>query len=336
MNATRARPSALTAADYHSAASFERELAERLATAWIPVCRSDELAGAGAQRAALVAAQPVLVTRDGEGQVHALSNVCRHRGMTLVEGEARGEAIRCPYHLWAYRLDGRLAAAPFMDAADLTACDLPRYHAAEWGGWVFASLAERPPPLADALAPLPSALDLQHLAGLKIGYRLVFEHAWNWKVMVENFGESYHHIGTHAQTLQPIWPGGRTDASESGATWIYLRHPHHPEIGTLSVYVVFPLFLLALTPADGAATWYRLTPLGPERIALEIVGLFPPETAADAEHVARAQATLLAVHQEDMVACERVQAGLRSPDAVLGPLSPLEAGVARFREWVAG
>jgi predicted Zn-dependent peptidase len=29
---------------------------------------------------------------------------------------------------------------------------------------------------------------------------------------------------------------------------------------------------------------------------------------------------------------ERVQAGLRSPDAILGPLSPLEAGVARFRE----
>ena len=48
----------------------------------------------------------------------------------------------------------------------------------------------------------------------------------------------------------------------------------------------------------------------------------------------RAKAQLFAIHLEDMVVCERVQAGLRSPDAILGPLSPLEAGVARFRDWV--
>jgi hypothetical protein len=92
----------------------------------------------------------------------------------------------------------------------------------------------------------------------------------------------------------------------------------------------------ALTPADGAAVWYRLRPLGPERIALEIVGLFAPEAAADPLRMAQAQAQILAVHQEDMVACARVQAGLRTADAILDPLSPLEAGVASFRAWVAG
>jgi hypothetical protein len=95
------------------------------------------------------------------------------------------------------------------------------------------------------------------------------------------------------------------------------------------------LFLLALTPADGSAVWYRLTPLAPERIALEIVGLYPPEAAADTERMEQAKAQVLAVHMEDIDACARVQAGLRAPDAVLGPLSPLEAGVARFRAWVA-
>lgn len=324
----------LTPRDYVDAASFERER-QRLGAAWTPVCRADEVAGAGAQKSVVVAGVPVLVTRGQDGALHALSNVCRHRGMTLVDGEARADAIRCPYHLWAYRLDGALAAAPFMDGADLGGCDLPRYAVAEWGGWVFVSLSPQPSPLADALAPLAGALDPAALAGLKVGYRLAFEHAWNWKVMVENFGESYHHIGTHAGTLQPLWPGGQTDASASGPGWIDLRHPDHPEAGTLGVYVVFPLFLLAVTPAQGSTVWYHLTPLGPERIQLEIVGLYPPEAAADADAMARDQATLFAIHQEDMAACERVQAGLRSPDAILGPLSPLEAGVARFREWVA-
>jgi phenylpropionate dioxygenase-like ring-hydroxylating dioxygenase large terminal subunit len=329
------RQTALAPNDYHSVGSFERERRERLSSAWTPVCRADELAGAGAQRAVAVAGQPVLVTKADDGRLHALSNVCRHRGMTLVEGDVRSDAIRCPYHLWTYGLDGRLAAAPFMTDVDLGGCDLPRYAAGEWGGWVFVSLVAEPTPLAQALEPLCTALDAEQLAELKIGYRLTFDHAWNWKVMVENFGESYHHIGTHAQTLQTLWPGGQTDATPSGIGWIDLRHPDHPQAGTLQVYVVFPLFLLALTPADGGAVWYRLTPLAPERIALEIVGLFPPEAASDAEHMEQAKAQVLAIHMEDVAACERVQAGLRAPDAVLGPLSPLEAGIARFREWVA-
>jgi phenylpropionate dioxygenase-like ring-hydroxylating dioxygenase large terminal subunit len=324
----------LTPSDYHTAEVFDRECRERLAAAWIPVCRSEELAAAGAQKAVTVGATPVLVTRDRAGAAHALSNVCRHRAMTLVDGEAHADAIRCPYHLWTYGLDGRLWAAPFMDRADLSGCDLPRYAAAEWGGWVFVYLASDPPPIESALAPLPSALDPACLAGLKVGYRLAFEHAWNWKVMVENFGESYHHIGTHAGTLQPLWPGGQTDASSSGAGWIDLRHSDHPEVGALQVYVVFPLFLLALTPAGGVV-WYRLTPLAPERIALEIVALHTAEAAAEPDRMARDKAQLLAIHMEDMTACQRVQTGLRAPDAVLGPLSPLEAGIARFREWVA-
>jgi len=335
MTSHLARAATLTAADYWTATAFEHEQRAALARAWTPVCRADEVEGAGAQKPVLVAGQPVLLTRGGDGALGAISNVCRHRGMTLVEAAERAEAIRCPYHLWTYGLDGRLAAAPFMGDADLAGCDLPRYAAGEWGGWVFVSLASEPGSLANSLAPLPEALDERRLASLRVGYRLAFDHAWNWKVMVENFGESYHHIGTHADTLQQLWPGGRTDASSSGAGFIDLRHPQHPEAGSLHVYVVFPLFLLALTDVGESVVWYRLTPLAAERIGLEIIGLYPPELAADAARMERDRAQLLAIHLEDIAACERVQAGLRAPDAVLGPLSPLEAGVARFREWVS-
>jgi phenylpropionate dioxygenase-like ring-hydroxylating dioxygenase large terminal subunit len=279
---------------------------------------------------------PILLTRDAGGAVRALSNVCRHRSMILVETDAAGEVVRCPYHLWAYGLDGRLLAAPFMEGGDLAGCDLPRYRAEVWGGWLFVCLDAAAPPLAEAMAPLAAILDVDALAGLREGYRIRLEHDWNWKVMVENFGESYHHIGTHTQTLQPLWPGGETDSATSGGEgWLEIRHPEHPEAGTLRVFVAFPLFLLAQTPADGSAVWYRLMPTGPQTIALEIVGLFPPEALADKAALARAEAAVMTVHNEDIAACERVQAGLRSPDAALGPLSPLEAGIGRFRSWVA-
>ncbi|HLK26415.1 MAG TPA: aromatic ring-hydroxylating dioxygenase subunit alpha [Caulobacteraceae bacterium] len=328
-----AASAALTPADYHTAEAFDRERRTLFARAWTPVCRASALVP-GAQRAAMVGAQPVLVTRDLGGALHALSNVCRHRGMTLVEGEAHADVVRCPYHLWTYGLDGALQAAPFMQGVDLGGCDLPRYRAAEWGGWVFVNLDRGAPSLETELAPLCEALDPDRIAGLEVGFTLTFEHAWNWKVMLENFGESYHHIGTHAGTLQPLWPGGQTDSSVSTDRWLEIRHPEHPSAGTLRVFVVFPLLLLALTPSDGAVIWYRMTPTGPERIALEVVGLYPPALASDAERMQSARASVFAVHQEDMAVCERVQAGLRAPDAVLGPLSPLEAGIARFREWV--
>ena len=331
-----ARPAGrLAPADYWSSQAFERERGALLARAWIPVCRSDELAGGGSQKAVEAGGALLLVTRDRNGRVNALSNVCRHRGMTLVDGAAEAEVIRCPYHLWTYGLDGALMAAPFMPADAVSHCALPRYRAGEWGGWVFVNLDAGAEPIEQALAPLEAALQPERLAGLKVGYRLRFDHAWNWKVMVENFGESYHHIGPHEHTLQPLWPGGQTDSSVSTARWIEIRHPQHPEAGTLEVFVVFPLFLLAMTPANGGAVWYRMTPLGPERIDLEIVGLHPPAAAADPGLMEAAKAGVLAVHLEDIPVCERVQAGLRSSDAVLGPLSPLEAGVARFREWVA-
>ena len=324
---------ALTPADYASPEAFRRDCAGPIARHWVPVCRADEVAGPGAQKAVAVATTLVLLVRDRGGALHALSNVCRHRGMTLVDGEARADLIRCPYHLWAYGLDGRLQAAPFMEPDAVAGCDLPRYGVCEWGGWVFVNLSGDAAPLADLLAPLAADLPPHELAGLAPGFRIALDHDWNWKVMVENFGESYHHIGPHAGTLQRLWPGGQTDATVSTPDWIDIRHPHHEAAGELRVFVIFPLLLVATTP--GGVTWYRLNPTGPERIDLEIVGLYPPAIAADPAAMQTARAQLWAIHQEDIPVCERTQAGLRSADAALGPLSVLEAGIARFREWVA-
>lgn len=199
---------------------------------------------------------------------------------------------------------------------------------------MLVNLSGAAPPFAEAVAPLNDRLQPKRLADLEVGFRVHFQHDWNWKVMLENFGESYHHIGTHTETLQPLWPAGETDGSASTLQWIDLRHPNHPQAGELEVYVIFPLLLLAATPMSGGAVWYRMTPLGPEKIDLEIVGLYPADVAADAAYMATSQDQIVAIHQEDMAVCARVQTGLRAPDAVLGPLSPLEAGIARFREWV--
>ncbi|WP_309644092.1 aromatic ring-hydroxylating dioxygenase subunit alpha [Phenylobacterium sp.] len=323
----------LTPADYVDPDIFIAERDGLLSRGWIAVCRSDQLEGPGSQRAVEVAGRSVLVLRDLDGGVSALSNVCRHRGALLVVGEACAKTVQCPYHLWTYALDGRLTAAPFMDGVDHAGLDLPRYGAAEWCGWVLVNLSGDAPPVAERLAPLTPRFAARDLGAWKIGWELDFDSPWNWKVMVENFAESYHHIGPHAQSLQPFWPGGRSDPSASGDDWIELAHSHHPLAGTFTVYVVFPMLMFAVSEPDDMVVWYRMTPTAADRFHLTITGLFP--AGADAAAIETYRAQLQAIHLEDIPICERVQAGLSSQGARLGPLSPLEEGIARFQAFVA-
>ena len=56
---------------------------------------------------------PLLVVRNKQGEIKVFENVCRHRGMRLVDapGKLKGP-ITCPYHAWAYDLDGALESHP--------------------------------------------------------------------------------------------------------------------------------------------------------------------------------------------------------------------------------
>jgi Rieske 2Fe-2S family protein len=92
------------------------------------VGREEELPGAGAHRVLDIAGESIIVVRNQEGVLRGFYNVCRHRGTRLchsAEVQARGPSefrsgvvagrrIVCPYHQWAYDLDGHLVAAPHL------------------------------------------------------------------------------------------------------------------------------------------------------------------------------------------------------------------------------
>ena len=67
---------------------------------------------------------PVILTRDGEGELHAFLNMCRHRGNRIVRtdlGNARNFA--CAYHGWTFSNDGRLEYLPGEEEAYYGALD---------------------------------------------------------------------------------------------------------------------------------------------------------------------------------------------------------------------
>ncbi|MCP4247277.1 MAG: Rieske (2Fe-2S) protein, partial [bacterium] len=85
---------------------------------------------------------PWLVVRGHDGTLRAFHNVCSHKAALLVEGTARGDDLRCPYHGWCYRLDGSLRSAPSVAGIrdfDRAAMALRPLAVEVWGPFVFVN-----------------------------------------------------------------------------------------------------------------------------------------------------------------------------------------------------
>ncbi len=89
---------------------FEHEKRTVLRHGWHCVGRADEISDAGDYLTAQILDEPIIVVRDGP-EIRALSNVCRHRGMPLVQGNGHARLFVCPYHAWSYRTNGQLQRA---------------------------------------------------------------------------------------------------------------------------------------------------------------------------------------------------------------------------------
>src|SRR5262245_23360515 len=162
---------------------------------WICVGRASAVPGVGDYLTYDIVGQPVFVVRDAERRLRAFSNVCLHRMSTLLTGSGTARTIVCPYHAWSYDLDGRLRGAPHMEQTAAFRKDryrLPEIRCETWEGWIYVTLAPRIAPVAQRLRPLHDLIGRYRMGDYVETFRE--EHVWdtNWKILAENFMESYH------------------------------------------------------------------------------------------------------------------------------------------------
>jgi len=338
---------------------------------WMCVGRVDQIPEPGDWLAVDLAGEPLVVTRDRAGVLRALSRICRHRNMDLLHGAAErrghGTQLQCPYHLWAYDLDGRLKGAPMMEgssAFEPSACSLPRFPLETWQGFIFISLDAAAEPLAPRMAEVERVLAGVDMSGWRIAGSVNWGEApVNWKVAFENYAEFYHHIGTHRESLQPLWPAAKVEleARDSDAVFIGRMHVSPdaatgfedgypiepislPPIAGLTpaqrsqtvVYGVFPLFGIVVGPAS--ALWFEWTPTGPESHRTEIHVVVPPESFTAPGFTEGLQILLHGAHgvqAEDAGSNAGVQAAVKSPHATSGPLAPIESTLLQFQRYLA-
>ena len=340
---------------YTSEAFLERELRDIFAKDWFCVGRASALAASGDYVTLDLAGQPIIVLRDAAGALKAMSNVCRHRMSTLLEGRGNTRSIVCPYHAWTYNLDGSLRGAPAM-TRNAAFCksdyQLPEVRCEEWLGWVFVTLNPDGPTVANRLSKVADLVGDYDMTNYTETF---FEtHIWdtNCKVLAENFMESYHLPVCHAGTIgglskleDMVCPPGEEAFNfhtilKDDSLRIAMAHPSNTRMQgerrrTTFLLAIYPSLLITLTPGY---FWYlTLHPHGVGQVRIGFGGGMSDDYAGDADAQANfvALKTLLdEVNVEDKGCTEKVYRGLSSYAAEPGHLSHLERPNYDFAHYI--
>ncbi len=190
-----------------------RERAAVFAPHWHYVGSAEAVAEPGSFLAGDLGGLPIVVTRDADGRLRALANVCRHRGHLVAEGCGKRKTLQCGYHGWTYLLDGSLHRAPGVEV-DPESGRLPELAVATIGPLLFACVDRDVMPLADLFEPfLALTRDVSQVDVERLVRRRSVPHQIeaNWKIVAENFMECYHCPLVHGDTLPPGYGGGGDD-----------------------------------------------------------------------------------------------------------------------------
>jgi phenylpropionate dioxygenase-like ring-hydroxylating dioxygenase large terminal subunit len=358
-------PSAYTDPSFHDA-----EVERILKREWLSIGHISQIPNPGDFFNLELFNEPIVVVRDKDGGVRVLSRVCPHRGMDVNPTEygrpASGNArfLICPYHFWTFDLDGRCKGAPEMQQAEgfsRKETGLSSFRSEVWHGLIFITFAHDIPSISETYKDLGEKLAEFQIDKLEVVTQITWDCAFNWKVIVENFAECYHHLGSHIKTFEPMFP--------AKTCWSEDEHPaytvaHLPLVQALAdevregrstvqsfaniptvkpehltewyVYVGYPTLLLFI--ASDRVYWYRVIPESSGKTTLLTTMMVWPEskTRPDyAEKLKMENDLLNTFHLEDMEACVAVQRGMSSHSYQPGRLSHLEKPIWHFQRYVA-
>jgi phenylpropionate dioxygenase-like ring-hydroxylating dioxygenase large terminal subunit len=350
----------LPPAAYLSEELHTLELEQIFRHEWLCVGREEYIPNTGDYYSFDLLGDSLLVIRGDDGEVRALSNICRHRYMPLTEGKGNTRRVICPYHAWSYSTDGQLVAAPYMAGSkrfDMATCRLPQYRLESWAGFLFVNFDSEAASLASRMRTLDTHIGNYRVPGqLEIMH---YESVWagNWKLSAENSMEYYHHVGLHKDTVQVQMPAKNAyvPPPPKDLSFTHMRcgvgeefksadHPMNPkgnielfneeELTTGYMVYIFPAFTMAMRPNGN--NWLSFLPNGTE--STKILGgyLVSPDLLEESPHVGDERRELIEkVNQEDALATTELAKSMHSTQAQRGPLGPFEGTVAQFYRYLA-
>lgn len=189
---------------------FELEMKYIFEGNWIYVAHESQIPKPNDFYTTFVGRQPIVISRNKDGELNAFINACSHRGATLCRTRRGNKAVySCPFHGWAFNSSGKLIKVKDPDGAgypDSFNCEgshdlkkLPRFE--NYRGFLFASLSDDVLPLKEHLGEAAKIIDLladQSPEGFEVlRGSSTYTFDGNWKVQAENGADGYHVTATH-------------------------------------------------------------------------------------------------------------------------------------------
>jgi len=326
---------------------------------WICAGRETEIPKVGDYFTFNIGKQPIIILRDTNKKVRAMSNVCLHRMMQIVEGKGNNKNFTCPYHAWSYDLDGKLIMARYMDRTECfnkSEMKLPEIKCEISLGWIYVTLNPDIDSLSKSLASLNEILSPYKMENY---IDIISEdHVWdtNWKLLTENFMEGYHLPVAHQGTVGPYINLSDTEFDKRGAfeSFTYqtftknedaivgTAHPDNKSLTgrwrhTSVLPTVFPSHMYSLAPDH---LWYlSLQPNGTNKVYIKFGAAVAPEVLKDQndpeKFLNETREFLYEVQKEDRFVVEGIFKGVNSPLGSPGPLSWLERENHEFTQYIA-
>ena len=247
---------------YNSAEAFTHDLDRIFLRCWLLAGHAASAPDPGDYFLHEAGSESVIIMRGQDRVLRAFANVCRHRGSRIcTKGGGHASVLVCPYHAWAYNLDGTLRSARHMPPEfDKAAHGLKAVAMEIVEGLVFISLAEQPVSFALARKAVSAACAPYGWANARVAHRETYAIAANWKLAVENYLECYHCTPAHPeysrlhaleQPLDQI--AGMNAAMEARTAALGLTIPHADfRVGSSSGEA--PVFAFRYALYDGVKT----------------------------------------------------------------------------------
>lgn len=190
---------------------FELEMKHIFEGNWIFLAHESQIPNVNDYLNIYVGRQPVLITRDKTGQLHAMANTCTHRGATLARHKKGNKSsFTCPFHGWTFNNSGKLLKVKDQSPdAGYPECfnkdgshDLVKLGAFEnYRGFLFGSINPDVVPLAEYLGEAAKIIDMivdQAPDGIEV-LRGTGSYTFdaNWKLQAENGADGYHVTAVH-------------------------------------------------------------------------------------------------------------------------------------------
>ena len=189
---------------------FELEMKHIFEGNWIYLAHEAQIPEIGDYFTTYIGRQPVVITRDKQGELNCIINACAHRGAMLCRRKTDNRTtFTCPFHGWTFKnsgellkvKDGRNGGYPeeFNKEGSHDLTKVARFE--NYRGFLFGSLNPDVLPLEEHLGDTRVIIDSivdQSPDGLEVlKGATTYTYDGNWKLQAENGADGYHVTSVH-------------------------------------------------------------------------------------------------------------------------------------------